>query len=55
MVNLDLSHDQNGIPLSFAKVDVFSEDYDIEKFSENVHVNLYKWMPKSPLPYEEFA
>jgi len=55
MVNLDLSHDQNGIPLSFAKVDIFKEDYTMDDFSSAVHVGLYKWMPKSALPYEEFA
>lgn len=55
MVNLDLSLDQNGIPLTFAKIDVYDEEYTMDKFNEAVHVSLYKWMPKSPLPYEEFA
>lgn len=55
MVNLDLSHDQNGIPLTYAKVEVFVDSYTMEDFTEAVHVSLYKWKPKSPLPYEEFA
>lgn len=55
MVNLDLSLDQNGIPLTFAKIDVYDDEYSMDEFNEAVHVSLYKWMPKSPLPYEEFA
>lgn len=55
MVNLDLSLDQHGTPLTFAKIEVYEDDYSMDNFNEAVHVSLYKWMPKSPLPYEEFA
>ena len=55
MVNLDLSHDQNGIPLTFAKIEVLEDDYDIKDFSKSVHVGLFKWSPRSTLPYGEFA
>lgn len=54
MVNLDLSHDQNGIPLTYAKIKVYDLKYDIKDFSEAVNVSLNKWSPKSDLPYEEF-
>lgn len=54
MVNLDLSHDQNDTPLTYAKIEVFDKDYDIKNFDESVRVRLNKWMPKTDLPYEEF-
>jgi len=54
MVNLDLSHDMNGIPLTYAKIEVYETDFAPEDFTEAVHVRLNKWMPKSDLPYEEF-
>jgi UDP-2,3-diacylglucosamine pyrophosphatase LpxH len=53
MVNLDLSHDMNDTPLTYAKIEVFEND----KQSEGVltkRVKLNRWSPKSDLPYEEF-
>lgn len=55
MVNLDLSHDQNGTPLTFAKIEVFENDYEMKDFAKSVHVGLFKWSPRSQLPYEDFA
>ncbi|MBT4792361.1 MAG: hypothetical protein HON90_12390 [Halobacteriovoraceae bacterium] len=54
MVNLDLSHDLNDTPLTYALIKVFSLDYDLDSFSEHVDVKLNKWAPKSNLPYEEY-
>lgn len=54
MVSLDLSHDMNDTPLTYAKVSVFNNDYDIESFKDSVKVVLNRWSPKSDLPYEEF-
>ncbi len=54
MVNLDLSHDQNGTPLTYAKIEVFENNYNSDTFSESVQVRLNKWLSRSSLPYEEF-
>ncbi|MBD65872.1 MAG: hypothetical protein CME62_11740 [Halobacteriovoraceae bacterium] len=54
MVNLDLSHDQNNTPLTYAKIQIFEDDYAPEEFSDSVQVDLNKWVPKSDLPYEEY-
>lgn len=54
MVNLDLSHDMNDTPLTYAKVEVFQSEYELNDFSEHVNVSLNKWAPKTDLPYEEF-
>lgn len=55
MVNLDLSADLNDSPLTYAKIQIFENDYAIEDFSQAVHVSLNKWNPKSDLPFEEFS
>lgn len=54
MVSLDLSHDMNYTPLTYAKISISDLDYDMKKFERAVNVKLNKWMPKSDLPYEEF-
>lgn len=54
MVNLDLSHDLNGSALTYAKIQVFNDDYDVKDFYKNVSVDLNKWVPKTELPYEEY-
>ena len=54
MVNLDLSHDMNDTPLSFAKVEVFDQENLNENFYEKVNVSLNRWSPKSDLPFEPF-
>ncbi len=54
MVNLDLSHDMNYTPLTYAKVEIYDENYTIENFEEHVDVKLNKWVPKTDLPYEPF-
>ena len=54
MVNLDLSHDLNATSLTYAKIQLFETDYNIEDFNKVVKVRLNKWVPKSDLPYEEF-
>ena len=54
MVNLDLSHDLNGTPLTYAKIEILQKDYTIHDFHKAVEVRLNKWVPKTTLPYEEF-
>lgn len=54
MVNLDLGHDMNNTPLTYAKISVFKKNYELSEFSSSVKVQLNKWVPKSELPYEEF-
>lgn len=54
MVNLDLSHDQNGIPLTYAKVELAETNYEIDQFHDHVKVSLNKWSPKTHLPYESY-
>jgi UDP-2,3-diacylglucosamine pyrophosphatase LpxH len=54
MVNLDLSHDLNDTPLTYAKIEVYNLNYEIEDFNESVSVKLNKWVPKTDLPFEEF-
>jgi UDP-2,3-diacylglucosamine pyrophosphatase LpxH len=54
MVNLDLTHDLNDTPLTYAKIEVFDLNYSIENFQEAVSVKLNKWVPKTDLPFEEF-
>lgn len=55
MVNLDLSHDMNDTPLTYAKINIYNDAFEIDKFHENVDVRLNKWVPKTDLPYEEFS
>ncbi len=55
MVNLDLSHDLNNTPLTYAKIQIFdNKKKTSEKNNSEPHVRLNKWVPKSDLPYEEF-
>jgi len=54
MVNLDLSHDMNGTALTYAKIQIYNNDYDMSDFSKSVDVSLNKWVPKTDLPFEEF-
>ena len=56
MVNLDLSHDMNGTPLTYAKIELFENKEKKKNLSmhEAMRVKLNKWVPKSDLPYEEF-
>ncbi len=54
MVNLDLSHDLNDTPLTYAKIQIFDTKGDKNESEASVQVRLNKWMPKSDLPYEEF-
>ena len=54
MVSLDLSHDMNDTPLTYAKISIYDKEYNIEDFATSVKVVLNKWVPKSDLPYEEF-
>ena len=54
MVNLDLSHDMNDTPLSYAKVEIFESDNLSEDFRSKVKVALNRWSPKSDLPFEPF-
>lgn len=54
MVNLDLSHDMNDTPLSYAKVEVFESENLSEDFRRKVKVALNRWSPKSDLPFEPF-
>ena len=54
MVNLDLSHDQNDTPLTYAKVEIFDSEYDIKDFQNAVSVRLNKWVPKTSLPFESY-
>ena len=55
MVNLDLSHDQNDTPLTFAKIEVYNPEFEIKDFSDSVHISLNRWSPKTDLPYDEFT
>lgn len=55
MVNLDLSHDMNDTPLTYAKIQIYNTEYDKDSFHDSVEVKLQKWMPKTELPYEEFS
>lgn len=54
MVNLDLSHDMNDTPLTYAKIQLFETDYEIEEFSKAADVKLNKWVPKTTLPFESY-
>lgn len=54
MVNLDLSHDMNDTPLTYAKISIYDKESETNSFSSSVKVALNKWGPKSDLPYEEF-
>jgi UDP-2,3-diacylglucosamine pyrophosphatase LpxH len=54
MVNLDLSHDLNATPLTYAKIEVFKDEFKESEFHESVSVKLNKWVPQTDLPYEEF-
>lgn len=55
MVNLDLSHDMNDTPLSYAKVEVFDPEGVSGDFRSSVSVSLNRWSPKSNLPFESFS
>lgn len=54
MVNLDLSHDLNDTPLTYAKIEVFDTEFTPDDFHEHTSVKLNKWVPKTDLPFEEF-
>lgn len=54
MVSLDLSHDMNFTPLTYAQISIYDENFDFKNFDQNVRVSLNKWVPKTDLPYEEF-
>lgn len=54
MVNLDLKSFANESQLTFAKIQITKLDYDLAHFDKYVDVDLYKWAPKTDLPFEEF-
>ncbi len=54
MVNLDLSHNTSSIQLTYAKIEVLKENFELGEFATAVKVQLNKWAPKTDLPYEEF-
>lgn len=54
MVNLDLGQWNYGNALTYAKILVKNEDYEISDFEKNVEVDLKYWMGINNLPYSEY-
>lgn len=54
MVNLDLGQWNFGNSLTYAKILVKAQDYDIEDFDKYVEVDLKNWMGINNLPYSEY-
>jgi UDP-2,3-diacylglucosamine pyrophosphatase LpxH len=54
MVNLDLGQWNYGNVLTYAKILVKNNDYEIEEFDKNVEVDLKYWMGINNLPYSEY-
>lgn len=53
-VSLDLKQDFYDRPLTFAHVQVFEREYEMDKFGESVQVELHRWAPKTQLPFEDY-
>lgn len=54
-VNLDLVNDFSDVPRTFAHIQIFKEDYEVDNFEEHVSVDLHRWAPKTNLPYEDYT
>ncbi|MGK0367615.1 MAG: putative phosphodiesterase, partial [Thermoproteota archaeon] len=54
MTSLDFNNFNSGTNLTYAKIQVIDEEAPLEKFEENVSVNLYEWKGTNDLPYDDF-
>jgi UDP-2,3-diacylglucosamine pyrophosphatase LpxH len=54
MVNLELGNIHHSQALTYAQVDVFGENFDIQEFENNVNVDLKIWTGVNQYPYKEF-
>ncbi|HLW57064.1 MAG TPA: metallophosphoesterase [Bacteriovoracaceae bacterium] len=54
MINLDLGQWHQGSALTYAKVIVKSEEYELSDFETAVEVDLMNWMGIQNLPYSEY-
>lgn len=54
MINLDLGQWNQGSALTFAKIVVKNEEYEISDFDNCVEVDLKSWMGIKNLPYSEY-
>ena len=53
-VNLDLKSEFSDVPKTFAHVQVFKKDFELDEFDQFVSVDLHRWAPKTTLPYEDY-
>lgn len=54
MVNLDLGHWNNGHVLTYAKVLVKGDDFEMAEFDKHVEVDLKQWLGINNFPYSEY-
>ncbi len=54
MVNLDLGKWSHHNVLTYAKISVKSQDYDVDDFDKNVEVDLKHWLGINNFPYSEY-
>lgn len=54
MVNLDLGQWNNSHALTYAKIIVKNDDFELNDFDKNVEVDLKSWMGINTLPYSEY-
>lgn len=54
MVSLDLKDNNAKTQLTYAKVDLYDLEYDLENFNDSVSASLNCWEPLNSLPYFEY-